>query len=38
VERLSDLIGCPIDLITVGKHRRQSIAVNGLFQKLGSGA
>ena len=31
VERLSDLIGCPIDLVSVGSHRRQTIVLNPSF-------
>jgi adenylosuccinate synthase len=31
LDRLSALIECPIDLISVGKHRRETIAVNGAF-------
>jgi adenylosuccinate synthase len=31
VKRVSDLIGCPIDLVSVGSHRRQTIVLNPSF-------
>lgn len=31
LDRLSELIECPIDQVSVGKHRRQTISVNGAF-------
>jgi adenylosuccinate synthase len=34
LDRLTALIECPIDLISVGKHRRETIAVNGAFAAL----
>ena len=31
LRRIAELIECPIDLISVGSHRRQTIIVNPLF-------
>lgn len=33
LDQLSRFIGCPIDLISVGSHRKQTIAVNPAFSK-----
>ncbi len=34
LDRLSELIECPVDLISVGQHRRQTISVNGAFASV----
>ena len=31
LDRLGALLECPIELVSVGKHRRETIAVNGSF-------
>ena len=33
LNRISELIACPIDLISVGSHRRQTIIVNPIFRE-----
>jgi adenylosuccinate synthase len=32
LDRISELIDCPIDLVSVGSHRRQTIIVNPIFR------